>query len=78
MTNEIILLIICVGVVALIIGAIIGFLLAAILTASSKADDLQEAYNYGLEEGKRIAMKDVENLYNKYKDLANVYNDNRC
>lgn len=78
MTNEIILLIIGVGVVALIIGAIIGFLLAAILTASSKADDLQEAYNYGLEEGKKITIKDVENLYNKYKDLANVYNDNRC
>lgn len=72
--SETILLII-VGAAALVIGAIIGFFIAAILTIARHSDDLQEAYNFGLEEGKRIAMQDVENLYNKYKDMANVNND---
>mgnify|MGYP003403958509 FL=1 len=63
------------------IGAIIGFMFAAVLAAGGHSDDVQEAYHQGFVKGKDSVLKDVKDvndLYNKYKDLADGHNDTRC
>ena len=64
--------------IGLIIGTVIGFVLSAILKTGGHYDDLQEAYGQGFKDGRNSALKDVNNLYNKYKDIANGNNDIRC
>lgn len=61
------------------IGAFIGFILAAVLTAGGHSDDLQRAYERGLKDGRNNALKDINEMCDKYKDLANGHNnDVRC
>lgn len=61
--------------IGIIFGALIGFIIAGIM--SSNSDNLQDAYNNGFKDGKNFALEDVNNLYNKYKDMVNGYNDDR-
>ena len=67
-------LIFLIGLIILIIGACIGFFTAAVLKVGSDSDDLEEAYQNGFKDGV-AALKDVNNLYNKYKDMANRHNN---
>lgn len=59
------------------IGSFMGFILASILTAGGHSDDLQTAYERGLRDGKNVALKDVNELYDKYKNMVNVHNEDR-
>ena len=61
-----------------LIGVIVGIVILALLKTSGHYDDLQEAYAQGFKDGKSSALKDVNNLYNKYKDIADGNNDIRC
>lgn len=67
-----------VGFICAVVGAIIGFVFAAVLAVGGHSDDLQEAYHQGFVEGRNSVLKDVNNLYDKYKDMANEHNNIRC
>lgn len=43
---------IIVGFISLSIGFIIGFAVSAIMTANSNSENIQEAYNLGIKNGK--------------------------
>ena len=45
-------------IIGLAVGVAIGLIVATLTIASSNADDLQEAYNSGIEKGKQIASID--------------------
>ena len=58
-----------------VIGAIVGFAVAAVLAAGSNSDDLQEAYNKDFKNGRNSVLTEVNNLQNKYKNMADEYNN---
>ena len=39
-------------------GAFVGFVLSTIVVANGRADEVQEMYNKGFEDGKRSVIKD--------------------
>ncbi len=51
--------------IGIAIGIVIGFILSTIFITASNADDLEEAYNYGLQVGQRISKTNNENIKNK-------------
>lgn len=61
----------------IVLGALVGFIVACLLAAGSNSDDLQDAYNLGFKDGKNATLDDVNNLYNKYKDMADGHNNDR-
>lgn len=61
-----------------LIGVIVGATILALLKTSGSYDDLNEAYGQGFKDGRNSALKDVNNLYNKYKDISDGNNDIRC
>lgn len=46
--------------IELVIGVITGIIIISLLTAGSRSDDRQEAYNYGFKNGKEFILEKIK------------------
>ena len=46
--------------IELVIGVFTGIIIISLLTAGSRSDDRQEAYNYGFKNGKEFILEKIK------------------